>query len=107
MKVPPQTRLVQIGFDSKDPQLASDFANTLASEFIEQNLESRFQSTEHTGEFLTRQLKDLKIRLETSEDALQAYARATGLMFTSEKDSVAEEAAPGPTGAFESPGRSR
>lgn len=91
VKIPPQTRIVQVAFDSEDPQLASDFANTLASEFIEQNLESRWTSTEHTGEFLTRQLKDLKIKLENSEDQLQSYARATGLMFTSEKDSVAEE----------------
>lgn len=86
-------RIVEVFCDSADPQLAADFANTLASEFIEQNLETRWKATERTGEWLTRQLADLKIKLEKSEDQLQAYAKATQLLFTGdkEKENVAEE----------------
>lgn len=86
-----QTRIVEILFDSPDPRLATDFVNTLASEFIEQNLELRWQASQKTGEWLTRQLGDLKRKLESSEDQLLAYSRAAGLMFTSEKDSLAEQ----------------
>src|SRR5439155_26091723 len=81
-------RIVEVLCDSTSPQLAADFVNTLAEEYIEENLEARWKSTEHTGEWLTKQLQDLKIKLEKSEDQLQAYARATGLMFTDEKNNV-------------------
>ncbi len=88
-----QNRIVDVFFDSTDPQLAADFANTLAQEFIDQNLEARWNATQHTGEWLGRQMQDLKIKLEKSEDQLQAYAQASGLVFTGEKDkeNVVEE----------------
>lgn len=86
-----ESRILEITVDSADRQIAAAFANTLASEFIEQNLESRWKTTEHTSEWLTRQLDDMRIKLERSEDALQAYARQAGLMFTSEKTNVSEE----------------
>jgi polysaccharide biosynthesis transport protein len=86
-----QTRLLEITADSPDPRTATDIANTLASEFIEQNLEARWKTTEHTSQWLTRQLDEMRIKLERSEDSLQAYARQSGLMFTMEKTSVSEE----------------
>ena len=54
-------------------------ANTLTAEFIRQNLESRWQTTQKTGEWLTGQMEDVRIKLEKSEEQLQAYARAAGL----------------------------
>lgn len=81
-------RIVEVACDSTSPQIAADFVNMLAAEYIEQNLESRWQSTEHTGEWLTRQLQDLKVKLEKSEEELQSYARSTGLVFTDEKNNV-------------------
>ena len=82
------TRLIEIFCDSTNPQIAAVFANTLTSEFIEQALEARWQTTEHTGEFLGHQMQDLKIKLEKSEDAMQAYARATNLVITDEKQNT-------------------
>lgn len=87
-----QIRLIEILCDSADPRLAADFANTLANEFIEQNLEVRWNSTQRTGHWLTRQIEDLKIKLEKSEDELQTYARASGLMFSSEKENLTDVA---------------
>jgi polysaccharide biosynthesis transport protein len=85
------TRLIEIVADSPDPRYAADFINTLTAEFIEQNLEGRWQTTRHTGEWLARQMEDVKARLEKSEDGLQGYARQSGLFFTQEKDNVADE----------------
>ena len=81
-------RIVELSTDSTSPQLAALFVNTLAKEYIEQNLQARWESTEHTGEWLTKQLQDLKIKLERAEDEMQAYARATGLVYTDEKNNV-------------------
>ena len=85
------TRLVEILYDSTDPQLASDVVNSVTEEFIQQNLEARWQTSQRTGEYLTRQLDDLKIKIEHADERLQSYAAATGLMFTAEKDNIAEE----------------
>jgi len=89
------SRIVEISCDSVNPKVAAQFANTMAEEYIDQNRESRWESTQKTGEWLTRQLQDLKIKLEKSEDELQAYTNTSGLMFISGekegKENVAEE----------------
>ena len=81
----PNTRLVEILYDAKDPQLAADFLNALTTEFIQQNLEARWKTSQQTGEWLTRQMEDVRIKLERSGDNLQTYAHASGLLFTAEK----------------------
>jgi capsular exopolysaccharide synthesis family protein len=85
------TRIVEILYDSTDPKLAAQTANAITTEFIQENLEARWQTTQRTGEWLARQMEDFRNKLEKSEEQLQNYARATGLLFTSEKDNVAEE----------------
>jgi polysaccharide biosynthesis transport protein len=77
------TRLVEIRYDSTDPRLAADVANALTATFIQQNLQSHWESTRQTGEWLTRQMEDVRIKLEKSEEQLQAYAASAGLLFTS------------------------
>ena len=84
------TRLVEILYDSTDPRVAAGVANALTAAFIQQNLESHWKTTQQTGEWLTRQMEDVRIKLEKSEEQLQAYATTAGLLFTSEKDNVAE-----------------
>ncbi len=91
VRILPQTRIVAISCDSIDPRVAASFANTLANEYIEQSIEVRWKSTQRTSDWLTRQLEDIKIKLQKSEDQLQSYAYSTGLMFTGEKNSVDEE----------------
>lgn len=85
------TRLIEIRSDSTNPQVAADFVNTLATEFIEQSLEARWKTTQHTGEWLARQMQDMKVKLEKSEEAMQAYARSTNLVITDEKQDAASE----------------
>ncbi len=84
-------RIVDITCDSTQPQVAAAFANTLTKEFIEQNLQARWQSTEHTGEWLTKQLDDIKIKLEKEDEALNTYARTSGLTITDEKTSASDD----------------
>jgi len=87
------SRVIEIQCDSVDPQLTAVFLNTLAHEYIEQSVERRWQTAQHTGEWLERQLDGIKIKLEKSEDQLQNYATAMNLVFTGDKDktNVADE----------------
>ena len=81
-----QTRIIEVLVDSTDRALAANFANTLANEFIDQNMEARYKMSQRTGDWLGRELDDMRIKLEKSEDGLQAYARNAGLVFTGSSD---------------------
>jgi capsular exopolysaccharide synthesis family protein len=80
------SRVIEIQCDSEDPKLAAAFANTVATEYIEQSIETRWQAAKHTGEWLSRQLDEIKGTLEKAEDQLQAYATAMNLVFAGDKD---------------------
>lgn len=76
-----RSRLVQVSFDSQDPKLAAQVVNTLASSYIQENLQAHWEATQQASKWLSQQLDSLKIKLEKSEDDLQQYAQANGLLF--------------------------
>lgn len=85
-----QTRIVVISADSTDPQVAADFVNSLVQEYIDQNIEARWESTQQTSDWLARRLDEMRIKLERSENNLQSYAQQTGLLFTDQETNVDE-----------------
>ena len=80
------TRIMDVSAESTDPKIAAEFVNAIVREFIDQDVQSRLTTTEQTSEWLVRQLDDLKVKLEKSEDQLQAYAEANGIQMTSGTD---------------------
>src|SRR6267154_945385 len=76
-----RSRLVAVRFHSHDPELAARVVNTLAADYVDQNLEARWQATQKAAEWLSQQLVGVKAKLEKSEDELQSYARHNGLVF--------------------------
>jgi polysaccharide biosynthesis transport protein len=76
-----RSRLVEVAFESIDPNLAAQVVNTLASNYMQQNLEARWEASQTASEWLAQQLLEMKGKLEKSEDDLQRYARENGLMF--------------------------
>jgi capsular exopolysaccharide synthesis family protein len=91
VRATPQTRVIEILCDSTDPKLAADFINTLTSEFIDNSLEARWQASQRTEEWLTRQLDEIRIRLEKSEEAMQGYARRAGLVMGANAGNFSED----------------
>jgi capsular exopolysaccharide synthesis family protein len=83
-----ESRTAEIFYDSSDPRLASDVANTLVQTFIDESREIRWNSTQNTAEWLTGHLKELKKNLENSEGRLQEFARSTGIILAPEKQEV-------------------
>jgi succinoglycan biosynthesis transport protein ExoP len=76
-----RSRTVEISFESEDPNLAAQVVNTLASNYVDKNLEARWNATQKASEWLSQQMLDLKAKLEKSEDELQQYAAQNGLLF--------------------------
>ncbi|MFN8060146.1 MAG: polysaccharide biosynthesis tyrosine autokinase [Vicinamibacterales bacterium] len=67
------SRLVDVKFRSREPQLASQIANTLARNYIDQNVETRFQAAKAAAEWLEQQLSEQRARLEKGQQNLQRY----------------------------------
>ena len=76
-----RSRTVEVNFDSEDPSLAATVVNTLADSYVQKNLEARWDTTQKTSEWLSKQLQDLKTKLEKSETDLQTYSTENGLLF--------------------------
>jgi capsular exopolysaccharide synthesis family protein len=87
----PRTRVIELTVDSTDRQLATDFANTLAAEYIQLSLESRWNATEKTSAWLVRQIDDERLKLQRAENALQAYARDSGIIFADPETNISSE----------------
>ncbi|MBI4874080.1 MAG: polysaccharide biosynthesis tyrosine autokinase [Acidobacteria bacterium] len=86
-----QARIVEVLFDSSDPNYAADFANTLTREYIRQSLDERWRVSQQAAEHLDKQLKASRERLQKSDDDLQAYARRAGLVYAGERQNLSEE----------------
>src|SRR6516165_303766 len=86
-----RSNLVELSFDCANPQLAARVANRLAELYIEQNLQVKWDETQKASEWLRGRLTEMKANLEKSEDKLQAYAQANGILFINEKQTMITE----------------
>lgn len=78
--LPRNSRLATVSFTSTRPELSARIANTMASEFIQSNLQRRFDSSAYARDFISGQLTEARAKLERSERELNAYARDAGLI---------------------------
>ncbi len=83
-------RVLEVSVESTNPDRAAAIANTLSSEFVHRDLETRMASSKTTSEWLNRELEALAGKLRASEDALQEFTRRNNLLIDSEQGSVAE-----------------
>lgn len=79
-KLPHNSRLATISITTADPALSAKISNVWAQEFIQANLQRRFDSYAYARDFIFEQLNDAKSKLEKSELELNAYAREAGLI---------------------------
>jgi succinoglycan biosynthesis transport protein ExoP len=92
VKVDGTSDLISLTVLGPEPQLTADTANTLTEQFIEQSQDARGSSAGSTNKFLTAQLTDARKKLQDSENALQDYARQTGIVIPNEsQESVAAD----------------
>ncbi len=80
VNLPRDSRIVTINYESTDPELSAQIANAYASEFIQANLQRKFDSSSYARGFLSEQLDEAKKRLAESEREVNAYSRQAGLI---------------------------
>jgi polysaccharide biosynthesis transport protein len=85
-----RSRLIEVTFESNDPNIAAQVVNALTSAYIDANLEARWQAAQKASDWLSQQLLGMKAKLEKSEDELQKYGRGNGLLFLETEKGTSE-----------------
>jgi capsular exopolysaccharide synthesis family protein len=88
VNLPGDSRIAQVYFTSTDAQLSARVANTYADEFIQSNLQRKFDSSSYARKFVQQQLEEARARLEASEQNLNSYARSASLIRTRDPSST-------------------
>lgn len=75
-----RSRVINVQFVSPYPREAARIANALVENFIETNLERKYNTTAYARRFLEERLATTKLALESSERQLTRYANDKGIL---------------------------
>jgi polysaccharide biosynthesis transport protein len=84
------SNVLEITYNDPSPKNASEFVNALVEEAVQTNMDDRWNLSARVGTLLNKQVALLRDRMEKAANQLQAYSRESGLLYTGEKNSVAE-----------------
>jgi polysaccharide biosynthesis transport protein len=84
----PNSRLMDVSFESTNPLQAAQIVNSHIKNYVEQNFQSRYEATTRASTWLTDQLNELKIRVEKAEDARITYERQNQIWALDDKQNV-------------------
>src|SRR6201987_954834 len=62
----PNSRLMDVSFESTDPQFAARTVNAHIATYVEQNYRSKYESTTQASNWLADQLSELKVKVQKS-----------------------------------------
>src|SRR5208283_1507748 len=85
---PPNTYLMLISYRSADPQLAADAANAIAQSYLEHTFEIRMRSAAGVANFMEKQMAELKVKMESSGQAVAAFERELNVINPEEKTNI-------------------
>ena len=84
----PNTHIIKVSFRNPDKDLTAHVVNTLTSTYTENNFKSRFDSTMQASDWLSKQLVDLQMKVETSQEKLVRYQKEHEILGIDEKQNI-------------------
>ena len=84
----PNTHIIEVHYRSPDKDLAANVVNTLMTTYTENNFKSRFDSTMQASDWLSKQLVDLQMKVETSQEKLVHYQKEHEILGIDEKQNI-------------------
>ncbi len=85
---PPNTYLLLISYRSPHRELAAGVANEVALSYLAHTYRIRYKATASLGDFMERQLEELKAQMEKSSMALAQFERELNVINPEEKTSI-------------------
>jgi len=76
----PRSELLSIRFRSPSPALAALVVNNLVEVYLEESFAQRYRSTQEISQYLTRQMDDLKRRIQNEQNDLLSSEAKLGIL---------------------------
>jgi succinoglycan biosynthesis transport protein ExoP len=74
--------VMQISFDSYDPERAAQIANAVADAYIDDQLEAKYQATRRAGAWLQDRIKELREQVSNAERAVVEFKQKNNIIST-------------------------
>jgi len=87
----PNSRIIEVHYRSADREMAANVVNTLMQTYVDNNIKSRFESTMQASDWLQKQLVDMQMKVETSQEKLVRYQREHEILGIDEKQNITTE----------------
>ena len=85
------SRMIEVTYDSTDPQFAARAANALVNNYSEYNFHQKYDATRQASGWMEGQLDELKAKVEKSQQAMVDYERQNVIVNIGDKQSVVEQ----------------
>jgi polysaccharide biosynthesis transport protein len=80
--------IVDVTYTSSNPLVTAQYSNALAREYVNQNLELKFDASKEVSDWLAERLVEQKARVQSSEQALQRYRERNSVVSLDERGSL-------------------
>ena len=74
------SELIEVSFASPDPELSAAIVNSAMDAFLDMHMDGNLKASRDAGKFLEKQIHAAQVKLEKSEQELQAFARKIGIV---------------------------
>ena len=74
------TRLIDVTYTDKDPQLAAAVANAVVEAYLNETTQQRYDATSKTSHWLTNQISDLKAKVSESQKEVNDFREKAGIL---------------------------
>jgi len=91
VEIVPKTDIITVQFRAKDPELAADVVNATVSSYTERNFRSSYDAATQVSSWLSKQMDDLKVKANQSQEKLAELQKQRGLIGGDETDNIVTE----------------
>jgi succinoglycan biosynthesis transport protein ExoP len=86
----PKTRMLSVGFEGPEPELAAQVATSLVNNYLDYNFRQKYEAIRRSG-WMEQQLDELKANVQKSQQALVTYEQQNQIVNSGEKQNVLEQ----------------
>lgn len=84
----PGTRMITVGYLHPEPAMAAKIVDHLLADFVEHTFQVRYQATNQATDWLRKQLVDLRMEVERSQERAVQLQKSSGIFGTDEQHNI-------------------
>src|SRR5215471_16582592 len=88
VQIIPNSQLIEVSYTHPNPQLSAEVVNNLVKTFVEENFKTKYESVTQTSDWLSKELSDLQLRVQTSEEKVVRYQKEHGIVGIDDKQNI-------------------